>query len=124
MLDGTRYSLPGRINFSDVTIDPQTGTGLNRAAFSNPENLLQPGQFVEVHVKGARRSQTIMVPQRAVMMGMQGTYVYVVDNKDKVEMRPVTATDLEGHNWINEEGLEAGEDVIIAGVNKTQPAPV
>lgn len=120
LLDGTVYPQTGHINFADVTIDPQTGTGQIRAAFPNPDGLLKPGQFVEVRVKGAKRTNTIMVPQTAVMLGMQGSYVYVVE-KDKVEMRPVTATDWEGRNWIIQRGLSADENVIITGTNKTQP---
>lgn len=121
LLDGTHYPTSGRINFADVKIDPQTGTGLFRAAFPNPDALLKPGQFVEVYVKGARRTNTIVVPQTAIMLGMQGSYVYVVDEDGKVEMRPVHATDWEGQNWIIESGLKPGEKVIISGTNKTQP---
>jgi membrane fusion protein (multidrug efflux system) len=121
LLDGSRYPFSGHINFADVKIDPQTGTGLVRAAFPNDKGLLKPGQFVKVHVKGARRTNTVMVPQTAVMIGMQGTYVYVVDDAGKVEMRPVKATDWEGRNWIIESGLVGGERVIINGTNKTQP---
>ncbi len=121
LLDKSTYPERGRINFSDVTIDPRTGTGTHRAAFPNPEGLLQPGQYVEVRIIGANRTKTVMVPQGAVMFGMQGSYVYVVGDDDKVEMRPVTATDWEGLNWIIEEGLAAGEQIIISGINKTQP---
>ncbi len=121
LLDGSTYPASGRINFSDVEIDPQTGTALVRAVFDNPKGILQPGMFVEVLIKGARRTQTIMVPQNAVMQGMQGSYVYVVGDDKKVEMRPVTPTDWEGLNWIIEDGLSADEKVIIAGTNKTAP---
>lgn len=121
LLDGTVYRERGRINFSDVTVDPNTGTAKHRAVFPNPKGLLQPGQYVEVHIIGAERTKTIMVPQRAVMFGMQGSYVYIVDEDDKVGMRPVTATDWEGKNWIIEDGIEPGEQVIISGINKTAP---
>jgi len=121
LLDGTRYSHKGRINFTDVEIDAQTGTGQIRAVFDNPDGLLKPNMFVNVLVKGAKRTKTVMVPQNTVMEGMQGTYVYVVGEGDTVEMRPVTATDWEGRNWIIEQGLEEGEKVIISGINKTGP---
>lgn len=121
LLDGTRYSEVGRINYADVTIDPQTGTGLYRASFPNPTGILKPGQFVEVLVRGSRRTNTFVVPQKAVMLGMQGSYVYVVDEDNKVEMRPVHATAWEGENWIIERGLKENERVIIAGTNKTFP---
>ncbi len=121
LLDGTRYSEVGRINYADVTIEPQTGTGLYRASFANPTGILKPGQFVEVLVRGSRRTNTFVVPQKAVMLGMQGTYVYVVDEDNTVEMRPVHATAWEGENWIIERGLRENERVIIAGTNKTFP---
>jgi membrane fusion protein (multidrug efflux system) len=121
LLDGTVYGHTGRINFRDVEIDPMTGTGQIRAEFPNPDNLLQPGQFVEVRLKGARRTGATVVPQNAVMQGMQGSYVYVVGEDKKVEMRPVTPTIWEGQNWIIEDGLSPGDRVIIAGTNKTAP---
>src|SRR5690606_26703594 len=102
LLDGTVYGHTGRINFRDVEIDPMTGTGQIRAEFPNPDNLLQPGQFVEVRLKGSRRTGATVVPQNAVMQGMQGSYVYVVGEDKKVEMRPVTPTKWEGQNWIIE----------------------
>ena len=121
MLDKSYYAQEGRINFSDVKIDPQTGTAEVRAVIANPDGFLKPGQFLQVHVLGARRTETVMVPQRAVMQGMQGSYVYVVGSDSKVEMRPVTASGWEGRNWIIESGLDKDEQVIIAGTNKTAP---
>lgn len=118
-LDKSTYPIEGRINYNDVKIDPQTGTGEVRAEFKN-NGLLKPGQFVQVKLLGAKRTETVLVPQRAVMQGMQGSYVYVVD-KSKVEMRPVTATDWEGKNWIIEAGLTPEEQVIISATNKTAP---
>ena len=121
LLDGTLYPEVGYINFLDVVIDPTMGSGTFRAEFKNDDGVLKPGQFVKVYILGAQRTSTIMVPQRAVMQGMQGTYVYVVDEENKVTMRPVEATNWEGLNWIIESGLDAGENVIVAGTNKTAP---
>lgn len=121
LLDGTLYPEVGYINFLDVVIDPTMGSGTFRAEFKNDDGVLKPGQFVKVYIRGAQRTSTIMVPQRAVMQGMQGTYVYVVDEENKVTMRPVEATNWEGLNWIIESGLDAGEHVIVAGTNKTAP---
>jgi len=121
LLDGTRYSETGRINFADVEIDSRTGTGQIRAEFKNPDGLLKPGMFVEVLLSGARRTETVVVPQNAVMQGMQGTYVYVVGDDNVIEMRPVTPSEWEGENWIIESGLENDDRVVINGTNKTAP---
>lgn len=120
LLDGSVYEHAGRINYSDVKIDPQTGTGEYRASFDNKDGVLKPGQFVVVNLRGATRKSTVVVPQKSVMQGMQGSYVYVVHD-NKVEMRPVETSDWEGDNWIVERGLKEGENIILAGVNKTAP---
>lgn len=121
LLDGTVYPEKGQINFYDVKIDPQTGTALVRAELPNRAGLLVPGQFVKVHLKGAARPGQIMVPQRAVQMGLQGPYVYVVGEENKVEMRPVKTSNWEGKSWIIESGLREGERIIVNGVQKARP---
>ena len=122
LLDKSMYDEIGRINFLDVKIDPQTGTGEFRAIFENKSAQLRPGQFVKVHIIGVERKNTVVIPQKAVMQGMQGSYVYVVDDKSHVEMRPVVTSNWEGNNWIIESGLKADEKVIITGTNKTAPS--
>ena len=123
--DGTEYAPRGRLDFSDVRINPATGTTETRAELPNPGARLRPGQFVRVVLSGAMRPDAIAVPQRAVLDGPQGKFVYLVDAQSKVEMRPVEVGDWQGDDWIIHTGLEAGDKVIVSGLMKIGPgAPV
>ena len=123
--DGTTYARPGRVDFSDVRISPATGTQEARAELPNPQGVLRPGQFVRVILKGAMLPHAVTVPQRAVLEGPQGKFVYVVDAKGRAEMRPVEVGEWSGESWIVTAGLKAGERVIVDGVMKLGPgAPV
>jgi len=125
LADGTLYPRTGRLNFSDVRISPATGTQEARAELSNPEGALRPGQFVRVILKGAARPGAVTIPQRAVLEGPQGKFVYVVNDKSQAEARPVEAGEWSGDSWIITSGLKAGDKVIIDGVMKLGPgAPV
>jgi len=125
LADGTEYPRTGRLNFYDVRITPNTGTQEARAELPNPDGALRPGQFVRVILKGATRPNAIKVPQRAVLEGPQGKFVYVVNDKSQAEARPIEAGDWAGDAWIITAGLKAGERVILDGVMKLGPgAPV
>ncbi len=123
--DGTLYAHTGRVNFADVSVSPSTGTREMRAELPNPDAALRPGEFVRVILKGATRPDAITVPQRAVLEGPQGKFVYVVNEKSMVEARPVEAGQWSGDDWIITRGLKAGERVVTDGVMKLGPgAPV
>lgn len=123
--DGTNYPRTGRLNFYDVRITPNTGTQEARAEVPNPDGALRPGQFVRVILKGATRPNAVKVPQRAVLEGPQGKFVYVVNDQSKVEIRPIEAGEWAGDAWVITSGLKAGERVILDGVLKLGPgAPV
>ncbi len=123
--DGSIYSRTGKVNFSDVRISPATGTREARAELPNPEGALRPGQFARVILKGAARPNAVAVPQRAVLEGPQGKFVYVVSEKNLAEPRPVEVGEWAGDSWILSSGLKAGERVIVDGVMKIGPgAPV
>ncbi len=125
LADGTEYPRTGRLNFSDVRISPNTGTQEARAELPNPEGVLRPGQFVRVILKGATRPNAVKVPQRAVLEGPQGKFVYVINDKSQAEARPIEAGEWAGDAWIITSGLKAGELVILDGVMKLGPgAPV
>jgi membrane fusion protein (multidrug efflux system) len=96
--DGSTFPQKGRITFVSPTVDQQTGTVTLRAEIPNPgsQGRLLPGQFVRVRIEGASRPNTIMVPQRAVMQGPQGKFVYVVGADDKTEVKPVQVGDFYG----------------------------
>jgi membrane fusion protein (multidrug efflux system) len=121
LLDKSSYPYTGEINFFDVKIDPQTGQALVRADLPNPAGILVPGQFVTVHVRGVLRPDLVIVPQEAVMQGIQGAFVYVVDDHKTAEMRPVKTSSWEGSGWIIESGLGADEKVITGGLLKVRP---
>ena len=125
LADGSLHPKTGRLNFSDVRISPATGTQEARAELPNAEGALRPGQFVRVILKGAARPNAVTVPQRAVLEGPQGKFVYVVNEKSQAEARPVEAGEWSGDSWIITSGLKAGERVILDGVMKLGPgAPV
>ena len=125
--NGSVFPQKGRITFVSPTVDPQTGTITLRAQVPNPGSgaRLLPGQFVRIRVEGASRPNTIMVPQRAVMQGPQGKFVYAVGADDKAEPKPVQVGDFYGEQWIITSGLSGSEQVIVDGAIKVRPgAPV
>jgi membrane fusion protein, multidrug efflux system len=123
--DGSTYAHTGRVNFADVRVSPATGTREMRAELPNPDAALRPGEFVRVLLKGATRPDAITVPQRAVLEGPQGKFVYVVNDKSQAEPRPVEAGEWAGDAWIITKGLNGGDRVITDGVMKLGPgAPV
>lgn len=125
LADGSVYARTGRLAFSDIRISGQTGTSDARAELPNPDGRLRPGQFVRVTLTGATRPNAVLIPQRAVLEGPQGKFVYVVDAKSTAQARPVEVGEWAGSDWIITGGLQAGERVIIDGVMRIGPgAPV
>jgi membrane fusion protein (multidrug efflux system) len=113
------------MNFSDFRISTTTGTSDARAELPNPDGALRPGQFVRVALTGAQRVDAILVPQRAVLEGPQGKFVFVANAESKVEIHPVEVGDWTGDSWVINKGLQAGDRVIVDGVVKIGPgAPV
>jgi len=121
MSNGSTYPLTGKMNFSDKQISTETGTSAFRASFANPDMKLVPGQFVRVKLNGVTRPNAILVPQRAVLQGQQGKYLYVVGTDNKAEIRPVEMDDWYGDDWIIESGLKNGEQVIVDGMSHVVP---
>ncbi len=119
--DGSTYPLEGVLDFNDVVYRAETGSREGRFAFPNPERLLLPGQFVKVRVKGYTRTDAVLVPQRAVQQGPKGPIVYVVGAGDKVEVRDVKAASWQGSEWLIEAGLQAGERVVVDGIQRIMP---
>ena len=126
LADGTPYGQTGKLNFSDTRISAATGTRETRAELPNGDGQLRPGQFVRVVLRGATYPNAVTVPQRAVLEGPQGKFVYVVGEKGVAEVRPVQAGEWSGgSDWIIIDGLKEGERVIVDGVMKLGPgAPV
>lgn len=110
----------GKLNFSSPSVDPATGTYAIRAGIPNKDYSLRPGQFVRVRVIGAVRPQAILLPQRAVLQGPKGKFVYLVGKDGKAENRPVEVGDWHGDEWFITSGLSTGEKVIVDGAVKVQ----
>jgi membrane fusion protein, multidrug efflux system len=122
--DGSTYSEKGRIDLANRQVDPQTGSLLMQAVFTNKQNLIRPGQYVKVRFKTDEYKDAVMVPQQAVNQ-LQSIYqVYVVNDSSKVVPRVVQAGARVGSNWIITSGLKAGEKVAVIGnavVNPKNP---
>jgi membrane fusion protein, multidrug efflux system len=125
LADGRVFARKGKLNFADVRISPATGTREARAEVPNPDGALRPGQFVRVILKGGTRPNAVAVPQRAVLDGPQGRFVYVVNDKGAAEPRPVEAGGWSADTWVIWGGVKPGDKVIVDGVMKIGPgAPV
>jgi membrane fusion protein, multidrug efflux system len=129
--DGSIFPRKGKLAFIDSRINPETGSFDARATIANADAALRPGQFVRVIVEGNTRPNAVVVPQRAVMEGPQGKFVYVAgknqEGKDVALPRPVVVGDwveVEGANqWIIESGLKTGDPVVVDGMAKIFPVP-
>lgn len=120
--DGTTYQQPGRLLFSDITVDPSTGMITLRAEFPNPDHILLPGMFARVQLEQAVNQNAITVLQRAVTINGDGTgSVMVVTPDNKVEARKIKFGDAVGDSWIVTDGLNAGDTVIVEGLQKIKP---
>jgi membrane fusion protein (multidrug efflux system) len=124
--DGRRYAHAGVLEFSDVSVDPTTGSYLLRIKVPNPDRLLLPGMYVRALVGNGVRPQGILVPQQGIARDPQGNATALVVGKDdKVELRAVQTSRTIGDKWLVDGGLEAGDRVIVEGLQKVQPgAPV
>jgi len=119
--DGTDYGIKGKVEFSEVVVDPTTGTVTVRAVFPNPQGLLLPGMFVRASFAQSVDNNAILVPQPAVARTAKGDATVFVLNGDKAVLRDVTATRTVGTDWVVTGGLKPGDKVIVQGVGKTKP---
>jgi membrane fusion protein (multidrug efflux system) len=120
-VDGTTYPHEGKLDLLDVGLRTTTGTRDVRVVFPNHERALLPGQFVKVRFLGSVRTEAILVPQRAIQQGPKGPVVYIVGEGNKVEIRNVQASNWQGNQWLIEEGLHAGERVVVEGQQRVVP---
>lgn len=119
--DGSVYALPGRLLFSDLTVDPGTAQITLRAEVPNPKGALLPGLFVRVRLEQAQAQGAMLLPQQAVSLGAQGSSVLVVGADGKVAQRAVKLGAATGGQWAVLEGLAAGEQVVVDGFQKLRP---
>ncbi len=120
--DGTPYPQEGALQFSDVTVDPTTGSVTLRAVFPNPNGLLLPGMFVRTAIKEGERDQAILVPQQGVSRNSKGSpFALVVSAESKAEMRPLVLERAVGDKWLVSKGLAPGDKVIVEGLVMLRP---
>lgn len=120
--DGTIYASEGTLKFSDVSVDPNTGSFVLRMVFPNPKHILLPGMYVRSVVQEGIVENAILVPQEAVSRDLKGNaYVLVVNDNGKVDQRMVSAESAVGNKWFVSSGLKAGDRVIVEGFQKVRP---
>jgi membrane fusion protein (multidrug efflux system) len=120
--DGSSYPLTGKLQFTDITVDPGTGSVTVRAVFPNPNHVLLPGMFVRARIEQGVNDHALLVPQVGVTHDTSGRATALVVGPDnKVELRTIQATGTAGTNWVVDSGLNDGERVIVSGVQKVQP---
>jgi membrane fusion protein, multidrug efflux system len=123
--DGSDYGTPGRLLFSDLTVDATTGQITLRAEVPNTAGLLLPGMYVRVRLEEAQAEAGIVVPQQSVTRGTSGDTVMVVGADGKVAPRPVKVGSSINGQWVVLDGLKAGEQVMVDGFQKLRGnAPV
>lgn len=120
--DGSDYPLAGQLQFSDVTVQPGTGSFLLRVLVPNPKAILLPGMYVRANIIEGTLPNALLAPQAGITRDPKGNATAMVVGKDnKVEMRNVTATRAVGDQWLVTSGLAAGDRVIVEGLQKIQP---
>jgi len=120
--DGTLYPLEGTLKFSEVTVDPSTGSFILRMVFPNPKHILLPGMFVRAIVQEGEVDRAILVRQQAVSRDPKGNPVaLVVDGEGKVGQRMLTLDRAIGDKWLVSSGLKPGDQVIVEGIQKVRP---
>ena len=123
--DGSTYGEEGSLQFSDVTVDETSGMVTLRVIVPNPHQLLLPGMFMRATLQEGERPEGLLVPQTAVTRTPKGgATVMVVTADNKVELREVQLSRVVGDSWVVESGLDAGEKVIVAGLQKVKPGAV
>ena len=120
--DGSVYPQPGKLLFSDLSVDPTSGQITLRAEVPNPKGLLLPGMYVRVRLEQAQTPTGIVVPQQAVQRGSTGDSVMVVDAEGKVSPRPVKVGAAQGGDWVILDGVKTGEMVMVDGFQKLRGA--
>jgi membrane fusion protein (multidrug efflux system) len=120
--DGSPYAWTGTLKFSEVTVDPTTGSVTLRAIFPNPKQILLPGMFVRAVIEEGISDKAILVPQRAVTRNPAGNaMVMLVGDGEKMEPKIISVTRTVGDNWLVSDGLKAGDRVILEGTQKARP---
>lgn len=119
--DGSGDVENGALTFIDSAVDTNTGTIRLKGTFSNERRNLWPGQFVNVTLRLTTRHNAVVIPNQAVQTGQDGNFVYVVDDGNRVEARPVVLGPRLDLDMVIEDGLQAGETVVTEGQLRLEP---
>ncbi|HEX7046811.1 MAG TPA: efflux RND transporter periplasmic adaptor subunit [Gammaproteobacteria bacterium] len=120
--DGSRYAHAGKLAFSEVAVDPSTGSFALRVVVPNPDHLLLPGMYVRAVISTAERQNALLVPQQGITRDPKGNATAMVVGSDGiVEQRAVNVSRTIGDQWLVESGLKAGDRVVVAGLQKIRP---
>ena len=123
--DGSAYTQTGKLQFTDVTVDQATGSFLLRILVSNPKTLLLPGMYVRAVINEGMLSNALLAPQQGITRDPRGNATaMVVGAGNKVEQRTVKTLRTVGDQWLIGEGLKAGDQLIVEGLQKIQPGAV
>jgi membrane fusion protein (multidrug efflux system) len=119
--NGMLYNHRGTLQFAEVNVDPSTSSVEMRAIFDNPDNTLLPGSFVKARIQ-TNSKNAILIPQKATFRNPDGTLmVWLVDEKNKVNPKPIKTLKAIGGNWLVESGVKAGDIIVIEGLQKIAP---
>lgn len=121
LADGSEFAHKGKLLSAERAVDEKTGTLLIQGVFANPGGILRPGQFARVKVATDQKEDAILVPQKAVFPLQSTQVVYVVGSDNKVVIRSLQIAGRFEDKFIVQEGLKAGERVVIEGVKKLRP---
>ena len=120
--DGTPFPLEGSLKFSDVTVDPSTGSFVLRVVFPNPKHMLLPGMYARALVQEGVMDNAILAPQQGISRDPKGNPVaLIVDAEGKVQQRIITVDRAMGDKWLVSSGLGAGDQLIVEGIQKVRP---
>ncbi|KAA6186663.1 efflux RND transporter periplasmic adaptor subunit [Thiohalocapsa marina] len=124
LADGSLLDEPGRFEFSDPEVDVTTDTVRVRARFDNADGVLLPGQFVTVIVRATEPEQALVIPQVAVQQDQAGRLVLTLDEENRVQVTRVDLGERIDADWVVREGLQAGQQVIVEGIQKARPGMI
>ncbi|MFS4460209.1 efflux RND transporter periplasmic adaptor subunit [Bdellovibrio sp. HCB2-146] len=116
--DGSFYPVIGKLNFTDILVDTSTGTIRARALFDNPDSLLKAGQFARVLVEGFQLKNSIMIPQKAVILAQKGPVAFIVDKQSVAQQVMLELGEEIGNDVVVQKGLKSGDLLIVDGAIK------
>lgn len=118
--DGSDYGTAGQLDFTDMRVDPETGSVSLRAQIPNPQRQLLPGMFVKVQLDAGTLRDVTLVPQQALLRDGNSAYVLTVDSQDTVARKKVHTRGTHGASWIVDSGLNDGDRIIVSGLQQAR----